>query len=79
MERKIKTRVWDRFNECFWHSDKFESNLKFYKAMAELEDAGNILEAEQQYTGMNDGVGGVDVYEGDIIENCDTLVIFNYN
>ena len=66
MESNIKTRVWDKFNACFWYSEKFETKLKFYTAMAELEDADNKLAREQSFAGNL--VDGVPLYEGDIVE-----------
>lgn len=40
MKREIKFRAWDKFNGCYWHSDKFENLADFFTKIQILIDGG---------------------------------------
>ncbi len=67
MAREIKFRAWDRFNECYWYSDKYNNLADFFVKMQELSESGNALIFEQ-FTGLRNK-NGKEIYERDYLKN----------
>jgi len=66
----FKFRAWDHFNAHMRYST--DNLALFFINMEELKKAGNGI-VYMQFTGREDAeINGTEVWEGDIIQNCDT-------
>lgn len=64
MSSNLKLRAWDKFNECFYFSEKASSFQAFFDNFQMLSGNGMVLE---MYSTINDS-DGVEIYAGDIVE-----------
>lgn len=62
---EIKYRAWDKFNDQYWYSERFDHLSKWFASMEELEAAGNELIFECWTT--NKDINKKDIYSGDIV------------
>jgi hypothetical protein len=71
---KIKVRAWDKFNACYYYSEKYKSFSKFFEGCEMCEDAGNRMTYQLgvNYKCLNKD----DIYKGDIFQSVDKEVIF---
>lgn len=78
---ELKFRAWD--DKRFTYSGEYHSQALHNENLSEFFNECHGCDI-QQYTGMNDGIyDGQEIYDGDIIENCDTgslqVVYWNRN
>lgn len=76
MSRVLKFRIWDKKKNKFVHENRdkdylldFEGNIVFPDTVGELHKRVDFCHLIiQQFTGLSDK-NGVEIYEGDILEN----------
>lgn len=69
--RQLKFRAWDKANECFYYSDRYENLAVFFAVVQTNIHAGNDMIIDQ-WVGQY-GSKKQDFYEGDIVRFSGTL------